>query len=134
MKRVGVAVILRDHRVLVCQRKRGSRYELKWEFPGGKLEPNETLEACVRRELREELAVEVGPVVQTEMEVSFYEDGGMFEVHYFTFNDLLGPITNRVFEEVRWVTGEELVKLDNLQGNAGIVQRLVRGPLRRHVP
>ncbi|MCU0454227.1 MAG: NUDIX domain-containing protein [Bacteroidetes bacterium] len=130
MKRVAVAIILRDSHVLVCQRKRGSRYELKWEFPGGKVEPGESLEACVRRELREELAAEVGPVVGTESEMSYYEDGGMFEVHYFTFREHLTPLKNLVFEDIRWVNGEELLLLDILEGNKGIVERLVKGPLR----
>jgi 8-oxo-dGTP diphosphatase len=130
MRTVAVAVILRDHRVLICQRKRGSRYELKWEFPGGKVEPGEALEACVRRELREELAAEVGPVVSTESELSYYDDGGMFEVHYFTFRELLTPLQNLVFEDIRWVDGEELPRLDILEGNKGIVERLVKGPLR----
>lgn len=129
MRTVAVAIILRQHQVLVCQRKRGSRYELKWEFPGGKVEPGESLEACVRRELREELAAEVGPVVGTESEISFYEDGGMFEVHYFTFRDVLTPLRNMVFEDFRWVTGPELMQLDILEGNKGIVERLVKGPL-----
>lgn len=129
MRTVAVAIILRDHQVLVCQRKRGSRYELKWEFPGGKVEPGESLEACVRRELREELAVEVGPAVETESEISHYEDGGMFEVHYFTFRDVLTPLENKVFEDIRWVTGMELMQLDILEGNKGIVERLVKGPL-----
>jgi 8-oxo-dGTP diphosphatase len=131
MRTVAVAIVLRDHHVLVCQRKRGSRYELKWEFPGGKVEPGESLEACVRRELREELDAEVGPVVQTESEVSYYDDGGLFEVHYFTFRELRSPLRNIVFEDVRWVTASELLKLDILEGNKGIVERLVKGPLAR---
>ncbi len=133
MKRVAVAIILQDNRVLVCKRKRGSRYELKWEFPGGKLEPNETLETCVRRELLEELAAEVGPVITIESETAYYEDGGMFEVHYFTFQELLTPLQNRVFEDVRWVSGDQLLTLDILEGNKGIVERLVRGPLARSI-
>lgn len=130
MRTVAVAIILREHRVLACQRKRGSRYELKWEFPGGKVEPGESLEACVRRELREELAAEVGPVIGTALETSFYEDGGMFEVHYFTFHQVLTPLQNLVFEDVRWVSGRELRQLDILEGNKVIVEKLVNGPLR----
>jgi 8-oxo-dGTP diphosphatase len=131
MRTVAVAIVLRDHQVLVCQRKRGSRYELKWEFPGGKVEPGESLEDCVRRELREELAAEVGPAVSIETERSYYEDGGMFEVHYFTFHELLTPLQNLVFEDIRWVGGSELMQLDFLEGNKGVVERLVKGALRK---
>lgn len=58
MKQVTAAVIEKDGRVLIAQRKTGDALAGKWEFPGGKLEPGETPEACLRRELREEFGVE----------------------------------------------------------------------------
>lgn len=48
-----------DGRVLICQRPEGKQLAGLWEFPGGKLEPDETPEACLIRELREELGIEV---------------------------------------------------------------------------
>lgn len=62
---VSAAVIERDGRVLVCQRRPEAHNGLKWEFPGGKLEPGESPEAALQRELREELAIEthVGRVI-----------------------------------------------------------------------
>lgn len=58
MIRVTAAVIEHEGRVLLAQRPAGHRLAGLWEFPGGKLEPGETPEACLRRELREELGVE----------------------------------------------------------------------------
>ncbi len=55
MKTVVAALILRDSRLLICQRKRGGTFPLKWEFPGGKVEPGEDLERALIRELAEEL-------------------------------------------------------------------------------
>lgn len=54
-----------DGRILVCSRPAGKHMAGKWEFPGGKIEPGETPEACVRREIREELGmgIDVGPVL-----------------------------------------------------------------------
>src|SRR3954454_21204073 len=52
----------RAGKVLICQRPEGKSFAGYWEFPGGKREPGETLEQCLRRELREELAIEVTPV------------------------------------------------------------------------
>jgi tRNA(Ile)-lysidine synthase len=54
-----------DGRILVCSRPAGKHMAGKWEFPGGKIEPGETPEACIRREIREELGMEiaVGPVL-----------------------------------------------------------------------
>ena len=65
MTTVVAAVIERNGSVLIAQRKRAGRHPLKWEFPGGKVEPAETPEAAVVRELQEELAiqVQVGPEI-----------------------------------------------------------------------
>ncbi len=56
---VCAAVILRDDRVLLAQRPPGRHLAGKWEFPGGKVDPGESLEACIRREIREELGLAV---------------------------------------------------------------------------
>src|SRR5947209_20321288 len=56
---IAAAVIERDGRLLICQRKKGAALGLKWEFPGGKLEAGETAEAALARELQEELGVGV---------------------------------------------------------------------------
>lgn len=62
---VVAGVVVRDGRVMLCQRKKDKHNGLKWEFPGGKLEPGESPEEALRRELREELSIEteVGRVV-----------------------------------------------------------------------
>jgi mutator protein MutT len=59
---VAVAVIKRRGRYLICQRRAGSHYAGRWEFPGGKRRPGERWQACVRREGHEELGVELGRV------------------------------------------------------------------------
>jgi len=64
--RVIAAVISRGDKVLVCQRAPLKRHGGLWEFPGGKCEPGESLADAVRRELREELAVEVISVGEEE--------------------------------------------------------------------
>jgi 8-oxo-dGTP diphosphatase len=56
---VACALVDVDRRVLICQRPQGKQLAGLWEFPGGKLESGETPEACLIRELREELAIEV---------------------------------------------------------------------------
>lgn len=56
---VTAAVCQQDGKILICQRPAEKNFGLLWEFPGGKAEANETLEECLKRELREELAFEV---------------------------------------------------------------------------
>ena len=63
---VVAAVMMRDGKILIGQRKRSGRHPLKWEFPGGKVEPGEDPRAALARELREELDVEA--VIGEEMD------------------------------------------------------------------
>jgi mutator protein MutT len=125
MTRVAVGVLQKDGKILICQRKKGSRYELKWEFPGGKLEPGETILECLKRELFEEFSISVRDIDRVQTQSTFYEDGGMFEVAYCFVSQFTGEACNNVFEEIRWVTIPELKALDNLKGNEAFVASLI---------
>jgi 8-oxo-dGTP diphosphatase len=57
IKDVAAAIIVRDGQVLVARRAAGQNLAGYWEFPGGKLEPGETVQACIVRELAEELNI-----------------------------------------------------------------------------
>ncbi|MCI0706569.1 MAG: (deoxy)nucleoside triphosphate pyrophosphohydrolase [Ignavibacteriae bacterium] len=122
--RVAVAIIRKNGKILACQRKKGARYELKWEFPGGKLEPGETILQCLARELREELSIEIGRVSKIETQAAEYDDGGRYEVAYCFVDDVSGELQNNVFEKVQWTTLDELRSLDILEGNKAFVAQL----------
>lgn len=124
MTRVAVGIIRRNGTILVCQRKKGGRYELKWEFPGGKVEPGETIVQCLERELREELSIQIHSIERMEFEIAYYNDGGAYEVAYCFVGDFSGEPLNNVFEEIRWVTLDELRRLDILEGNRNFISRL----------
>lgn len=124
MTRVAVAILRQNGKFILCQRKRGTRYGLKWEFPGGKLEPGETVLGCLERELREELSIEITAIDRVESARAHYDDGGLFEISYCHVSAYKGEITNNVFESVRWVSPSELRMMDILEGNAEIVARL----------
>ena len=132
MKHVAVGIIISGKHVLACQRKHNMRYPLKWEFPGGKLEDDETPEAALIRELREELAIEA--IVQQEFHRQewVYSEGvadpktdGAFRVFYFLIRSFTGTPVNHAFEQIKWVTPEELEKMDILEGNRKAVELLV---------
>ncbi len=116
MTRVAVGLLQKDGKILLCQRKKGSRYGLKWEFPGGKLEEGESTLDCLRRELREELAVEIQDIDGIETHQAQYSDGGSFEVSYCFVSRFSGTPRNSAFEEIRWVTLTELRVMDVLEG------------------
>ncbi len=60
MLQVTCAIIEKNGKILCAQRSEKMNLPLKWEFPGGKIEENESLEACLKREIREELEIETG--------------------------------------------------------------------------
>jgi 8-oxo-dGTP diphosphatase len=124
MTEVAVGVLRKANQILICQRKHGGRYALKWEFPGGKFEIGETLEQCLRRELREELSIEIHSIHHIETHTAYYEDGGMFKVSYCFVTGFDGEPQNNVFEQIRWVTLEELKHMDLLDGNKLFITKL----------
>lgn len=122
--RVAVAIIRKNGKVLVCQRKKGARYELKWEFPGGKVEPGETIPQCLARELREELSMGIHSIAKIEYQTAVYDDGGKYEVAYCFVSGFSGEPQNNVFESIKWATLDELRTLDILEGNKTFVAQL----------
>ena len=106
---VVAAVILRDDRYLVTRRQKGVHLEGYWEFPGGKVDPGETDEAALVREIREELdaGVEVGRLVlatthhspERSVSLAFYECV------------LTGTPTPLLGQEMRWVAPAGLTSL-----------------------
>lgn len=117
---VVVGIPMRDGKVLLCQRKPGKRYELQWEFPGGKLEPGETHGQALERELLEEIGVRplASTCIRTKQAV--YPDGGIFNVVFYLVEELDGEPQNLDFNEVRWVEPREFAEYDILEGNREI--------------
>lgn len=126
---VVAALILRGKEVLICQRKAGTAMGLQWEFPGGKIEPGETPEEALRRELDEELgiAATIGPYI-TEV-LHTYRNGGVIHLRFFEVREFQGELQNRVFEDMRWAELRDLPAYNFLAADRGFVQDLARGKL-----
>jgi 8-oxo-dGTP diphosphatase len=127
MKQVVAALIVRANKILVCQRTRHQTMPLKWEFPGGKVEPGETAEAALRRELEEELGIqaEIGPKVA--LIEHHYDNGMSVALHFFLVEEFSGEIQNRIFRDVRWASREELPGFDFLEADVALVKDLAEG-------
>lgn len=124
---VAAAVIVRRREVLVCQRAAGSQHGLKWEFPGGKREPGETLIECLQRELEEELGIvaAIGPVLAVTR--CSYEGRSPIELTFFRVDHFEGQPTNRIFADMSWVPIVELQTVDFLEADLDFVRRLSNG-------
>jgi 8-oxo-dGTP diphosphatase len=102
---------------------------LKWEFPGGKVEPGEKPEEALHRELEEELGIRatIGRHIETIRHV--YNGGSAFELHFFLVEKFSGEIQNRIFRDVQWARKEALPSLDFLEADVALVKRLAQGKL-----
>ena len=129
MKRVVAALILKDDRILACQRTRHQVMPLKWEFPGGKIEEGEQPRDALRRELEEELGIEAAIGNEVARIHHEYPGGGSVELRFFEVHDYRGDIENRIFREIRWVSRKELLELDFLEADRTLVDDLAAGKI-----
>jgi len=123
--RVVAGLIYKEGRLLVCQRRGDGVFPLKWEFPGGKVEKGENDLDALRRELREELAVEVrGAGLISQYDYS-YAEGPTVSLRFYHVHELAGKAANLVFEQISWCKLADLAGLDFLEGDRPLIQRLI---------
>lgn len=129
MKQVVAALILQEEKILICQRTEDQTMPLKWEFPGGKVEPEEDLKDALRRELEEELGIDavIGRKVAAIQHT--YAGGNGVELYFYRVDHFEREIQNRIFRDVRWVDRKELPTYDFLEADTGLVKDLSAGKL-----
>ena len=120
--------MVRDGKILIAQRKRGSRHSLKWEFPGGKVEPGETPQAALARELREELNVDAEIGDEMESYEVAYPDGFRAILRFYRVTGFAGELRNVEFEQIVWEAPQRLPDYDFLDGDLSFVAKVAREP------
>lgn len=121
---VSAALVFRNGRLLIAQRPPGGHLAGLWEFPGGKVEPGETWEQCLRRELIEELDVEtfVGPLYQ---EILHEYPGKTVRLRFFTCRIPSGAEPQPLgCADLRWISREELGAFEFPPADAALLDRL----------
>ena len=118
------AIVERDGRYLLTRRLKGTHLEGLWEFPGGKCAPGETHEACLARELREELGVEstVGEEILTT-EHTYPERTVRLHFRACTIE---GEPRSMLGQDIRWVPRTDLPSLDFPPADAALISLLSR--------
>jgi 8-oxo-dGTP diphosphatase len=129
IKQVTAALITRGEEILCCQRTEHQTLPLKWEFPGGKIEPGEDAPAALQRELDEELGITAHIGRKVAHLQHRYANGNAVELHFFLVEGYEGEMQNRIFREIRWVARRELPSLDFLDADRKLVQQLADGDL-----
>ncbi|MGH9562124.1 MAG: (deoxy)nucleoside triphosphate pyrophosphohydrolase [Terracidiphilus sp.] len=126
---VAAALIVRGREVLIGQRRADQPMGALWEFPGGKIEPGETPQQALARELSEELGIraEIGPAVTRIRH--HYRRGGAVDLQFFTVREFAGEIDNQIYQQVRWVKFEDLPGYEFLAADRGLIKDLAAGKL-----
>lgn len=123
-KQIGVAVIYDDSgRILIDRRRQEGLLGGLWEFPGGKIEPGETVEECVRREIQEELGIDIE--VQDAL-ITIDHTYSHFKVTLNAFNclHLSGEPQPIECDEVKWVTLDEIDAYPFPKANGRIIEAI----------
>src|ERR1700751_4257558 len=98
MKRVVPALIVKEGKILVCQRTKNQTMPLKWEFPGGKVEEGEQPRDALRRELDEELGIDATIGDEVARIRHEYKSGSAVELRFFAVREFKGELENKIFK------------------------------------
>lgn len=122
---VVAAVIERDGRILCAQRKAGGELSLRWEFPGGKVEPGETREQALEREIEEELGlrIQAGPLLLT---VRHRYAAFAVTMHAYQATILEGQPELREHLAIRWLCPDEMRTLDWAPADVPVAEKIMR--------
>jgi 8-oxo-dGTP diphosphatase len=122
--KVSAAVIERDGKILVGQRRRNDTHALRWEFPGGKVERGETPTQALVRELREELGIEALMATEIVRYEHRYPKRSSILLIFYRVTEFTGEPQNLAFEQIAWYPVEQLPKLNFVDGDIDFVRKL----------
>ncbi|BCA79160.1 (deoxy)nucleoside triphosphate pyrophosphohydrolase [Desulfuromonas sp. AOP6] len=124
---VTAGIVTHKGRILITRRPGGSKHAGMWEFPGGKLDPGESPQQGLRRELMEELSLEVETGDIYEVVYHLYDWGPVLILAYLC-RPLSPTVQNIQVSEHRWVLPEELNDFNILPADRPIIEKLQAKP------
>ena len=117
---VVAAIIKKNNSYLIVQRNKKKHMGLKWEFPGGKVENNESFKQALSREIKEELNIEIN--IHEKIAKENYKDSKInIILHYYLCSHKNGIIELREHEQLAWVDKKNLNKYDFAEGDSNIL-------------
>jgi len=122
---VVIAIIFRESKILIAKRRKGDTFADRWEFPGGKKEPGESVVDCLHRELREELDISVGHLEPLGAIRHAYPE---FQVclHPFICQLASGQPKPLACQQLAWVAPEELRQHQFPAANAQLIEEIIQ--------
>ena len=125
---VSVAILIdENNRVLLEKNTLSSRFKGLWQFPGGKLELNETPFDALKRELQEELSIE--PIQEDTAPLSFIEytldNQNSYVVFFYICRKWIGNVNNNIEQSTIWIDIKELINIPILPYNKPVISKLL---------
>ena len=118
-------IIVKGDKILIAQRSDRADHPLKWEFPGGKVLPNENINQALMREFKEELGIEIKKSFFLMDYIHEYKYLKKVHLHFFKIDDYLGKISNNVHRKITWINLSELKRFDFLDGDVNIIEQII---------
>ncbi len=126
---VSAGLVFRNGLVLIAQRREGDFLGGKWEFPGGKRDPGETAEECLKRELREELAIEVEVRELVDVVSHLYPERAVeIRLHFFRCTWVSGEPQLIECQNLAWVNAGQLADYNFPEADGQILEKLRSTP------
>ena len=120
---VVAAIIVKNNNYFIAQRNRNKHMGLCWEFPGGKVEKNENFEQALKREIKEELNVNI--LIKYKVGEENYQDDKInVKLHYFMCSHIDGEIKLIEHEDSAWVKKNEFINYNFAEGDSDIIRLL----------
>ena len=117
---VVAAIIIKNGKYFIAQRNRNKHMGLSWEFPGGKVEKGETFDIALKREIKEELNIEIN--VKNKLGEENYQDDKInVKLHYFICSHAKGKIILNEHENSAWVTKNDFKNYNFAEGDSDII-------------
>ncbi len=120
---VVAAIIIKDDKFFIAQRNRNKHMGLSWEFPGGKVEIGETFEIALKREIKEELNIDIN-IIKKLGEENYKDDKINVKLHYFICSHISGEVYLNEHEDSAWVTKNEFKNYKFAEGDSDIINLL----------
>lgn len=121
--KVAVGILKRGNTVLVAERPADKPYAGYWEFPGGKIEANESGENALKRELHEELGIDIITAQPWFEHIHHYPDKSV-QLEMWLVTEFNGEPHSKEQQQLRWVTFAEMNELRLLEGNIPVMSRI----------
>ncbi len=122
--KVAAGLVFKDGKLLIAKRPKRLHLGGMWEFPGGKLESDETYEMCLMREMNEELGVDIKVGYEFEEVLHQYSEKAVF-IKFFICSLLSGEPKAIQCSDFQWINRNDLARYDFPAADTKVVSRLI---------